>query len=256
MNNSKRFTLFALLLSAIAIGADLLLGVDPGLVYGSLLGVLVTGAGVQTTLAGQSQCQQYLLIGDVDTAMPLRGLTIEIDGNTFLNIQNSQPLMAAFAKWQMEVAGAVVGILLKVATGQIKGNTTYTFTNDGVTTPNIYAYSDAPAGIPLMAATMSINANSFQDFSKFSALFIANPADLDYAEVVFNNGHKASMDAVELDSYFAFTNQSEANGRLAAVTVIDNTNQGVKTVRLYAGANPVVVLIAKLPNAAFDQLKA
>jgi len=71
----------------------------------SLLGALITGAGVDTTFAGQAQCEQYILLGDVDTAFMLRGLSVEIDGSPFINIANSLPLMSAFSQWQMENVG-------------------------------------------------------------------------------------------------------------------------------------------------------
>lgn len=224
-----------------------------GIVTASVLGALITGAGVQTTFAGQAQCEEFVVIGDVDTANALRGLQIEIDGTTYINI-NSALLMAAFQKWQMEVVGAVIGLTLKVATGQIKKSTTYRFTNDGVTTPTVRVFSDSRNGVPILASTKSINASSFDDFSKFSALFITDPANVSEVEIVFADGHKATMTIEEVDAYFAFKNQSEANGRLAGVSVIDNTDQMISAVRIFTGGTAVTVLIAKLPNAAFEAL--
>jgi len=223
---------------------------DPLMMEASLLGALVTGAGIQTTFPGQAQCEQYILIGDVDTANPLRGISVEIDGRPFINIQASLPLMSAFMQWQMESVGATVGFLLKIATGMIPKNTTYRFTNNGVTTPNIFVYSDAQDGVPILSTTKGINALSFEDFSKFSALFLTLPASLDRCEIIFSDGHQASMGIEEIDSYFAFRNQSEANGRLTAVSVIDNTDQSIRSVRVYATV-AMTVLVAKLPNEAF-----
>ena len=219
----------------------------------SQLGVLITGAGVQTTFAGQAQCEQYIVLGDVDTAMPLRGLSVEIDGSPFINIQLSLPLMKAFAQWQMESIGATVGFMLKISTGMIKTNTTYRFTNNGATTPKIFVYSDAQDGVPIIATTKGINASSFEDFNKFSALFLTAPADISSVEIVFSDGHKATMTIEEVDALFAFNNQSEADGRLSAVSIIDNTDQSIKTVRVFASA-VATVLVVKLPNAAFKAL--
>lgn len=225
-----------------------------GAVLGSVLGVLTGGAGVQTTFAGQSQCESYIVLDDVDTANALRGLTVEIDGQPFINIQNSAALMAAFAKWQMEtISGTgVVGLMLKVATGSIRKNTTYRFTNDGLTTPTVRVFSDAQNGVPIVATTKGINASSFEDFSKFSALLITDPANVDSVEIVFRDGHKATMTIQEADALFSLKNQAEANGRLAAVSVIDNTDQSISSVRIFAAAAAITVLIAKLPNSVFN----
>jgi len=224
----------------------------------SQLGTLITGAGVQTTFAGQAQCEQYIVIGDVDTANPLRGFSVEIDGAPFINIQATLPLMSAFMQWQMESIGATVGFMLKIATGMIAKNTTYRFTNNGVTTPNIFAFSEAQDGIPILATTKGINASSFEDFSKFSALFLTLPASISSVEIVFNDeegntGHKATMTIEEVDALFALDNQSEANGRLTAVSIIDNSDQNIKSVRVFASV-AATVLVAKLPNVAFQEL--
>ena len=220
----------------------------------SELGTLTTGAGIASTFAGQAQCESYILIGDVDTALPLQGLSIEVGGTTFINIQGSQPLMQAFAEWQMENAGGAVGFMLKVATGQVRENTTYRFVNAGATTPTIYVFSDSQEGVPLLAATKSINDSSFDDFEKFSALFITAPANIDRAEIVFADGHPATLGAEEIDAYFTFKNQADANGRLAAVSVLDNTDQSIRAVRLYATGASLTVLVAKLPNEVFDEI--
>lgn len=221
----------------------------------SQIGTLTTGAGVATLITGQSQCESFLLFGDVDTAFPLRGLTVEVDGKPFININASAPLMGAFAEWQMETVGGAVGFMLKIATGQIKANTDYRFVNDGVTTPNIYAFSDAKNGVPLIASTKTINDGSFEDFGDFSALFITDPANLDRGEVVFADGHSSSMVPQEIDGYFSLSNQADANGRLNAVSVMDNTNEDFKAVRLYATGGALTVLVAKLPDAAFRALR-
>jgi len=220
----------------------------------SQLGTLITGAGVNTTFAGQAQCEQYILIGDVDTANPLRGLSIEVDGSPFINIQNSVPLMSAFMQWTNKMIAATVGFLLKVATGKIVTNTTYRFTNNAATTPDIFIFSEEQDGVPIMATTKGINASSFEDFSKFSALFITIPADVLSVEIVFMDGHKATMTIGEVDALFALYNPSEANGRLTAVSVIDNTKQTIKSVRIFADPTGLTVLIAKLPNQIWDEM--
>jgi len=257
MRASKKIYLALNLFSVLSFVYCLFFPSPDGLVYASLLGVLITGAAVQTTFAGQSQCDEYILLGAVDTANPLTGLSVEIDGTPFINIANSQVLVTAFAKWMMETAGAgVVGIMFKVATGAIKRNTTYRFTNSGAFVPNIFVFSDSQNGIPILATTKGINVSSFEDFSKFSALFLTLPASVSSVEISYNDGHKATMTIAEVDGLFALKNQAEALGRLGGVSVIDNTAGEIQNVRVFAGATAVTVLIAKLPNESFDEMKS
>lgn len=222
----------------------------------SNLGALITGAAVQTTFAGQSGCDEYIVIGDVGTAIPLTGIQVEVDGTPFINIQNSQPLVQSFSKWLMEFSGTLVSNMFKVATGRIARNTTYRFTNAGATTPQVRVFSDSSNGIPYMATTKQINISSFEDFEKFSALMLTLPASVSSVEIVFMDGHKATMTIEEVNGLFALKNQSEAGGLLAACSVIDNTDQSIKSVRVFAGATAVTVLIVKLPNEAFTALTA
>jgi len=215
---------------------------------------LITGAGITTTISGQAQTDQYLLIGDVDTTNPLQGLQVEVDGTTFINIQ-SAVLITAYMKWLMETAGTVIGLLIKTATGSIKRNTTYRLTNAGATTPAIFSFSQEGngQGVPLVASTKGINASSYDDFSQFSALMIDVPANVSTMEIIFADGTKSTLTPVEADALFALTNQSEANGRLGGVTVLDNTNQNIKTVRINTTA-AVTILVVKLPQAAYAAL--
>jgi len=220
----------------------------------SNLGALITGAAVPTTFAGQSGADQYIVIGDVGTALPITGVQVEIDGTPWINIQNSQPLVQAFSKWLMEFSGTLVSNMLKISTGRISRNCTYRFVNAGATTPQVRVFSDSKDGIPYMATTKQINISSFEDFEKFSALMLTVPANVSSVEIVFTDGHKATMTIEEVNGLFALKNQSEAGGLLAACSVIDNTDQSIKSVRVFAGATAVTVLIVKLPNEAFNAI--
>jgi hypothetical protein len=207
----------------------------------------------------------FLLIGDIDTAQPLQGLVVEIEGVAFFTVANAATLLTAFAKWQQELTGSTVGVLFKIATGAIYKNTTYRLTNAGATTPNIYAYSEAPDGVPFYVSTVTINALSSQVFERFSALFLQTPANVQSVEVEFyidpdnkNAGtYRETMTMVEIDSYFSLFNQSETDGRLGGVSVIDNTRQNVKSVKINTNnVGALVVLQAKLPDEAFQAMKS
>lgn len=218
------------------------------------IGTLTTGAGVVTNLTNLSALDSVITIGDVDTANPLQGITVEVDGVTFINIQGAQTLVTAFMKWLNNVAGTVIGMAIKVATGKITRNTNLRFTNAGATTPAILAFSDNVDGVPVVAGTKNIPANSYEDFTKFSALFIQTPANVSQVDLVFTNGHKQTMAMIDLDTLYNMQRSGETDGRLGGVTVIDNTGGTLKAVRVYA-TTAVVVAIAKLPDASFEAMK-
>lgn len=222
----------------------------------SQIATLTTGAGVNTIVGPVSQLESCIVIGDVDTAMPLQGIKVNVAGDTIIDIQNSQPLVSAFAKFMGNLVGTVVGMVMVVATGRILKSTTITFTNGGATTPAIYAYSLEGRGVPVRATTTLINASSNQTFDKFSALqvLIANVSSFD---VTFNDADNTTqnMTVVEMDALFTQGNASQTDGRLdAAVTTIDNRGQLFKSVRINTTAGGgVTVTVIKLPD---DQFKA
>jgi len=246
-----------IVLSIVAVIITQFLPVPGGdhIVTAGLLGALLTGAGNVTTFAAQAQTESMIVIGDVDTTNPLRGLSVEIDGIPFFNIPATNvALISAYAKWAVNIVGTVVGLVFKFATGRVPRSTTYRLTNDGATTPNIYAYSDADNGFPIICATKQINASSYEDFVKFSALFVGTPANLTSAEIVFTNGYRATLTQFELEALFAMKNPTETNGDLAAVTIIDNRDKSIASCRLYCSAANTI-LVAKLPDGSFEEIK-
>lgn len=224
--------------------------------YANILGPLLTGAGVVTTFPGQSQLDEYIVIGDVDTATPITGLSIEVEGKSFINLTGVQTLIAAFAKWKMKAVqgSAIVGIVLRVATGRINRPTTYRFTNAGATTPNVLVFSDQENGIPAEAATGQINASSNQPFTNFACLLIQTPANVLNYEVTFRNGYSVTLTTVEMDAYLAMQYDTEANGELGGVTIIDNSDKKFEQIRVVTTA-AVIVMTVKMPQAAWDALK-
>lgn len=219
------------------------------------VGVLTTGAGVTSVFSGQASCGALLVLGDVDTANAIQGLQVEIDGQTYVNIQNNAALCNAYSKWQMETAGAgVIGLAYKLATGKIDKNTTYRITNNGATTPAVRVLSDNQNGIPFVAATKGIVASSSETFQNFSCLMIDIPANVGSIEIAFKNGHTETWTVQDADAYFALDNQSETDGRLGGVTVIDNTEGEIEQVRINA-TTAITVLVVKLPDNAHAALR-
>lgn len=223
----------------------------------SQIGTLLTGAGVVTVISGQSRCDMFLLLGDVDTANPLQGLSVEIEGVSTVSVANAATLLTAFAKWQQELTAAVVGVLFKISLGTIFKSTTYRFTNAGATTPVIQAFSEAPDGVPFIAATDTINALSSQVYERFSALFLQTPANIGSVEIQFANGHRETMLIAESDARFSLYNQSEADGRMGGVSVIDNSSQEITSVKINTNnVGSCTVMAAKLPDEAFSLIKS
>lgn len=221
----------------------------------SKLTTLITGAGVPTIVQGQAQLESALVIGDVDTAMPLQGIKISIDGETKLDISGSQPLVNAFAKFMNRICGTVIGLIIRVATGRINGNTTYTFTNNGATVPDVYAFSDNSNGVPVIGSTKGINALSNETFTQFSALFITPAANVASLDVIWADGTTQNMSVIEMDAHFSELNDTEANGRLdAVVTTCDNRTQCFRSVKVNA-TTAVTVAAIKLPQSYFDSIK-
>lgn len=218
----------------------------------SRIGTLLTGAGVETVFPGQSQCAEYLVIGTVGDGN-IQGLSVEIDGQPFFNVKGAAVLQA-YGAWLNQWVTNEVGIVFKLATGMIKKNTTYKITNNAAATPAVFVFSDSKDGIPFVASTKGINLSSFEDFNRFSALFINTSANLDNAVVDFADGHSETMSVEELRALYA-TKQPLTT--LADTTIIiTNNDQSIKNVRLFANANAggLTVLIAKLPDAAFQRL--
>lgn len=247
----KRKLFLLNLIAVIALVSQLVLNyffpesVGSGFVTASVIGALVSGAGIQTTFSGQSWLDGYMLIGDIDTAMPLSGISVEVDGKAVINIAGSQQLVSAFSKYMQQFSATVVGLTLKLATGRVFKNTTYRLTNNGATTPNIMVYSDNDKGVPVRAVSVGINATSFMDFNNFSALQITPSANVNNLEFTFSDGSKSTMLAIEADALFALSNATEANGRLdAVVTTIDNfKNRNISNVRVNTTTAVTVLVI-------------
>jgi len=220
------------------------------------IGTLVTGAGVETTIAGQASAASLLYLGDIDTANPLSGITLEIDGVPFVNIRGSATLCTAFSKWgSRAIEGTnILGVCYKLGTGKVNKNTTYRLINAGATTPVVRVLSDNQDGVPYIVAQKGINAQSFEDFSRFSALIIDIPANVNNIEMNFRDGHRETWSVTDADTYYALNFEAEADGRLGGCTVIDNTAGTLDSVRINA-TTAISVLTIKLPDAAFQELK-
>jgi hypothetical protein len=214
---------------------------------GILINAITTGAGVNTPLANQSQLENNILIGDVDTAMPLQGLKVSVGGKTTIDIQGSIPLVSVFAKFMNRVTGTVVGLAIKIATGRLNvGGSSITFTNGGPTTPSVYGWSDTSTNAqPIEAQTVGINALSNQTFEGFAGLFITPVANVGSFDVVFADGTPQNMTVVEADAMFSQMNDTEANGRLdALVTGFDNRKGAIRSVKVNATTALTVMVVS------------
>lgn len=222
----------------------------------SKIGTLITGAAVVTPITGLAYVDPYIVLGDVDTTMPLTGLQVEIGGETTINIVGSTPLVSAFSKFLSQTVGTVVGLVLKIATGRIYLPSSLRFTNGGATVPDILNFGEGANGKPIRAISQGINALSNQVFDKFSALMITPSANAGNIDIQYKDGTSVTMTALEVDALFAMKNQTEANGKLdAVVTVLDNTEGKIAWARVNA-TTALTVLIVKFSDPDFKELKS
>lgn len=250
LNNVKKSTAFEIFVVVLFIThciVNYFFPLPDGVILADVLvAALTTGAGVNTLVPAVAQCEQDIVIGDVDTAMPLRGLKVTIGGKTTIDVQGSQPLMSVLAKFGERAVATVIGMVIRIATGRIYANTSFTFTNDAATTPSVYSSSTSKGGKAIEAETVGIVALSNQNFSmeNIAGLFITPAANLGSCDVVFADGTDQRMLAVEMDALFSRTHDTQADGRLdAVVTGFDNRQRAIKSVKVNATTAVTVMIV-------------
>ena len=204
---------------------------------------LTTGDDVETII-NQPFVPEYILIGTIDTDLPLTKLDITIEGENKQQI-SEQSLIQAISKIDMgRILGAdvKVGQLIRVADGYVGGvNIQVRLTNADATTPDIYFFSTKSGSRAAVAGMVTIQDLSSQLFSGFSKLFF-DPANLDYAQVDFTT-HTEKMSAAELAGMFTMMNVTDADGKLAGILAIENI-ENITGVTLYANGGSISVLSA------------
>jgi len=208
----------------------------------SQIGIITTGAGVVTTIT-QNFVPQFMLVGAIDINNPLRNITVTVGGKVVQQVAGVA-VIGAIMKYMMESLLGVdvkVGLLWKLANSFI-GNQTLQLqlTNDGATTPIVYGFSAGKSlPVPVQAGQETIQASTKIEFDNtipdraFTALFF-EATNFAYAQVEYTDGHDEQLLIGELDALFATENQCDADGKLNAVTVIDNRFGNFKKVTLYS----------------------
>lgn len=242
----KRILFYLVLLLLVGFGFAIGDG-SPGAVMATLWGPMVTGAGVVTTIDFENGFPQFLLVGTVDTDLPVTKFEVTIAGQSFQNI-TGQSLIQAFSKYMMESllgADVKVGQTLMLSNGFLGNqNGQVKLTNAGVTTPNIYYHSVTRGNEAFGSGMVPIQDLGSKRFTGFLALFF-DPTNFDYANVTFKFGNVTWTDkftAVELAALFARDNNADADGKLAGITVIDNRSGAIVGVELYANGGALNVL--------------
>ena len=204
---------------------------------------LITGIGVVTTI-DLEHVPQFLFIGAPDADLPISKFELTVSGQSFQNI-SIQALIQAFSKYMMEgLLGADVKVsqVLKLADGFIPGkNVQIRITNAGATTPDIHTFSAVKGAFPIAAGQINVKQNDSETFSGFETV-IFDPANLDYVDVTFSDGHKDKLQGVELDVLFSLNHQADADGRLIGMTVIDNQMDQITQVEIFATGGDITVL--------------
>lgn len=211
-----------------------------------LVDTLVTGAGIDTVI-NLPYVPEFILVGETDTDLPLTKVSISVGGSDYQNI-NGQSLIQADSKIDMEgLLGADVKIaqVIAVADGLIPFQTCQVrLTNAGATTPNIYAFSTSMGSRVFSKGTTTIQDNSSDVFDGFQAL-IFDPTNLDYVQVTWEDGTNQKMTEAELKAVFAVLNQSDANGELAGLLVLNNALNIFQSVEIYTSGGALTVLVRR-----------
>ena len=212
----------------------------------SQIDTLVGGAGNVTTINLDNGVPQILLIGDGSTDLPISNIQLSVSGKTYISA-SVQALIQAYSKWLMQsLLGADVKVAQAIilANGFIPGkNCQIELTNAGATTPAIYAHSINKGNAPMSCGQSVVLDSGSQLFSGFEALFF-DPANLDYVDVTFDDGHKDKFTSAELSVLFARGNQADASGLLGTMQAIDNSRGNISQVEIYASGGNITVLQA------------
>jgi hypothetical protein len=202
----------------------------------SKIGTLTTGAGVDTQF-NLDYTPSVLLIGTVDTALDIDKLAVQVDGQQTILLSGSVVNLAV-AKYMMEsLLGADVKIaqVVKIANGNLDVKCQITITNGGVATPDVFQLSMRNGNSVALCGQDTLQATSNMIFNGFSALFL-DTANLDRAQITYEDGFIGNFSGVELDALFAMDNQSDADGKLNGLTVIDNQFGNILSVQLFSAS--------------------
>jgi hypothetical protein len=185
----------------------------------------LSGTDGATTIITRPYTPELLVIGSIDTDVPLSRITVTVGGEVVQEV-SGQANIQAMAKYLMECllgADVKIGMMLKVADGFLAGqNVEIKLTQTGTSTASIYGFSDNKgAGLLVRAGQETIQASSNIELTGFTALFIPTTNFQD-AQVVFADGHSERLSQQELAALFALENQADADGLLAGVLCVDN----------------------------------
>lgn len=209
-------------------------------------------SGSNPTIINRDQVDAYILIGTVDEDVPLTAFSITIGGKVTQSLSTTAHIQA-YAKYLQESllgADVKVGMLLKVAGDFIPGqNIQYSFDSDdaAVTFP-IYAFSEGETDqIPVVAGQVTKQDGDNQIFegSEFTALIFPD-TNLDYVNVEYVDGHTSKMTGAEIDALFSLYNNADADGRLAAMHVLDNSRGDIARATVFASGGTLKITTAKL----------
>jgi hypothetical protein len=215
----------------------------------SQIATMTTGAGVVTTVNLQ-YCPAYVTIGTPGTPLPLQGFSVSVAGKETINVTVTD-FIRAFSLWLVESPNQDAAILmsvLKLANGNLPNQQTQLrFTNDGVTTPAVFAFSESIGDDVVIGATSSVNANANQLVTDFDFLAI-DETNFDNADVTFRSGFTDRFTASELRNFLAMSGQTGSTGRLSGTLAVNNITRSIVSIRLFATAGGnMPYFTAKIP---------
>ena len=205
----------------------------------SKVATLGAGAGVDTVI-NLSYVPEFIQIGSSSDNVPITDFSVAVSGRDIINIVGNA-LISAYAKWLLKTSQTNLGAqtipsVLKIGDGLVSDKTAQvSMTNAGGTTPDIFAWSTSQGSELLTAGTETLQALSNRIFEAFEALMF-DPVNVDYADVVYVDGTIQKMEVSELQAMAAFSLDTEQNGMLSSILVVDNIDGRIERLNLRAAA--------------------
>jgi len=189
---------------------------------------------------------ERLLIGAVDTDVPLNQLSVVTSGVQLMSVTSASRIraLAKFDEGGMLGADVKVSMWLRLAVGRVQKQTTINITNSGAGTEAVQAASTGVGEIGRTAVEQTINASANGTFEGFEAL-IFDPTNVLRVQLLFANGFADEYTVQEIDALYAAYHVSDADGRIAGLSCIDSETMAGEIVQatIYNGSGGATTVL-------------
>ena len=193
------------------------------------IGILTTGAGVETTIK-LNYCPQYLYF--VASTVPT-GLRVSVAGDgTILDLDGAGIAGVSGIRRYGAVANSY---LIPIADGLLTDKVTeIIITNGASITPDIFGFSLGHGSTYIVSQRQTVLASSGATFNKFAHLSIASAGATDEITIGFSDGTLQKFNADELKGlYTLYSNETDS-------FTIDNVEGNITYVRIIPAADRVI----------------